>query len=271
MPDEIGPHLLGWNKPEEKDERDYKMADYLDRDESADDPTAVLDDALAALEKSKSVAQGTKDFGAAVVNFLKGVTPTPDPTPTPTPTPTPADSKQWADAHQLDQGDTPHCVGFGGAQYHNAEPVPGSYTDDDGHKIYYECKVIDGEPKQEDGSTVHSLAKALKNRKLLSTYVWAASTDDIKSWVLKNGPVVVGTDFYNDMFNPDSDGFVTPTGGIAGGHCYLVVGYYANGDYFVFQNSWGSSWGQNGYFKMKVSDFRKLLNADGEAMAAAEV
>jgi hypothetical protein len=230
----------------------------------------VLDQALDALSKAKGVAQGTKDFGAAVVDYLKGAV-TPNPPPPPPPDPPPADSRQWPDAHQLDQGNTGHCVGFGGAQYHNAEPVPGNYTNSDGHKVYYECKVIDGEPKAENGSTVHSLAKVLQNRKLLSTYVWAANTDDIKNWVLKNGPVVVGTDWYNDMFNPDADGFVVPTSGVAGGHCYLVVGYYANGDYFVFQNSWGSGWGLNGYFKMKVSDFDKLLNADGEAMAAAEV
>jgi hypothetical protein len=242
MPENIGPHLLGWNKPEETDGRDYKMADYLDRGKSADDPTVVLDQALDALSKAKGVAQGTKDFGAAVVDYLKGAV-TPNPPPPPPPDPPPADSRQWSDAHQLDQGNTGHCVGFGGAQYHNAEPVPGNYTDVMGIRSTTSARSSMVSLRQRMVLPFILLLRFFRIASLLSTYVWAANTDDIKNWVLKNGPVVVGTDWYNDMFNPDADGFVTPTGGIAGGHCYLVVGYYANGDYFVFQNSWGSRLG----------------------------
>lgn len=261
----LGNHLLGW-KPAEKDERDYKMADYLRVDATAQDFTAI-DNAVRALDTQPGAAATTKAVVHAIVDFLKGGTPTPTPTPTPVPTVT---SKDWADLRQLDQGQTGHCVGFGGAQFHNCEPYPGVYVNDDGHKLYYECKILDGEPKAENGSSVHSLAKALKNRGLISTYVWAASTDDIKAWVLNKGPVVVGTDWYNDMFNPDANGFVTPTGSLAGGHCFLLRGYNSTEDAFHFQNSWGSSWGLGGYFKIKVSDFKKLLAADGEAMASLE-
>lgn len=261
----FGPHLLGRKKPEQKDERDYKMADYLRVDATAQDFTAI-DAALKALDTQPGAAKTTKDAIHAVVDFLKGTTPTPTPTP-----PAPSGSKDWTDKQQLDQGNTGHCVGFGGAQFHNCEPYPGVYTNDDGHKLYYECKVLDGEPKAEDGSYVHTLAKALKNRGLISTYVWASTTDDIKAWVVNKGPVVVGTDWYNDMFYPENfSGYLKPTGGLAGGHCWLIVGYSASEDAFHMQNSWGTGWGVNGYSKIKVADFAKLLNADGEAMASLE-
>jgi hypothetical protein len=39
----------------------------------------------------------------------------------------------------------------------------------------------------------------------------------------------------------------------------------------VFQNSWGSGWGQNGRFKIKRADFDSLLQDSGEACCAAEL
>jgi hypothetical protein len=261
MPDKIGKHLLGWKKPDPSVRaNDYRMAYFLGKKQ---DFTA-LDEALAKIDASPGVAPGTKAGFHAFADFLKGAQPSPTPTPTPT-------VKDWPDAHQLDQGNTGHCVGFGGAQFHNADPVAGDYTDDDGHKLYYECKVLDGEPKAEDGSYVHTLAKALVNRGLIKTYVWAHTVSEIQQWILQNGPVVVGTDWYNDMFEPDKDGLVKPTGGVAGGHCFLANGYDPTKDELHFQNSWGSNWGLNGYFKMKSADFKKLLDANGEAMSAAEL
>jgi hypothetical protein len=83
--------------------------------------------------------------------------------------------------------------------------------------------------------------------------------------------VVVGTSWTNDMFNPDASGFVKPTGGVAGGHCYVMLEKVDSEDAYVFQNSWGGGWGQNGRFKMKRSDFGSLLADNGEACCAAEL
>lgn len=172
---------------------------------------------------------------------------------------------------QLDQGQTNHCVGFGWAQWGNTNPILDSYQDSDGHAIYYECKQIDGEPGQEDGSNVRSGAKAMQNRNKLNAYAFAETVDEIISWVRTNGPVVVGTTWTNDMFSPDKNGLVVPTGATAGGHCYLCVGDIASEQSGLFQNSWGTSWGLNGYFKIKWSDFDTLFKDQGEACAAVEI
>ena len=89
----------------------------------------------------------------------------------------------------------------------------------------------------------------------LAAFAFAENTNEIDDWINNNGPVVVGTAWTNDMFNPDSTGLVKPTGAVAGGHCYLMLEKVDADDTYVFQNSWGASWGHNGRFKMKRSDF----------------
>jgi len=177
----------------------------------------------------------------------------------------------WELKIQLDQGQTGHCVGFGWTGWVDAMPVEGNLQNADGHAIYYECKVIDGEPLAENGSYVRSGALALRNRGRLAAFAFAKNTTEIDDWINTHGPVVVGTSWTNDMFNPDAKGYVKPTGGVAGGHCYLMLEKVDDEDAYVFQNSWGASWGQNGRFRMKRSDFGSLLQDSGEACCAAEL
>lgn len=247
--------------PSPPDARDWRLEEFLP---PAGQDFSVLDDALSKLNANRSVAQGTKDFGGVIVSFLKGNVPVPIPVPT--------GAVEWHDSNQLNQKKTGHCVGFGCAQWGNTDPVNDNFTDNDGHAIYYECKVLDGEPKAENGSYVRSGAKALQARgRLKAGYAFASELATIKQWVLQYGPVIVGTDWMNDMFKPDANGYVVPTGGLAGGHCYLIVGYDPAKDVFKFQNSWGSSWGLNGYFYMKASDWEKLFKNNGEAFTGVEL
>lgn len=40
-------------------------------------------------------------------------------------------------------------------------------------------------------------------------------------------------------------------------HAVLAVGYYLNKygkSYIIFKNSWGSNWGENGYFRMEFKN-----------------
>lgn len=256
----LGPHLLG-RVPNEPDSRDFRSSALL--------TASPLDIALAKLVANKSVAPATKEFAKAVTQAVNALNP--NPPPPPPPPPAPSGDVVWKDTKQLDQGQTGHCVGFGWAQWGNTEPVTDSFANADGHAVYYEAKVIDGQPGQENGSQVRSGAKAMQNRKRNSVYAFAATLDDVKTWVRAKGPVVIGSDWFNDMFNPDAQGFVKPTGSLAGGHCYLLVGDLASEGAFLFQNSWGANWGKNGYFKVKYADFQKLLDNYGDACVSLEL
>lgn len=254
--------------PNTPDPRDWKMADHLVAQRLLSMSTFDgIDSALAAMRSKRFISKPTLAWAEAVTAYLKStVGPSPSPVPFP-PSPT---SKVWADKLQLDQGQTGHCVGFGWAQWGNTDPIQDSYANVDGDDIYYEAKIIDGEPGQENGSQVRSGAKAMKARGKLAGYVFAASVDEIRTWVLTKGPVVVGTDWTADMENPDSAGYVKPTGPVLGGHCYVVVG--ASPTDLHFQNSWGKDWGTPpGYFRMKTVDFAALFANQGDACAALEV
>jgi hypothetical protein len=170
----------------------------------------------------------------------------------------------------LDQGMTSHCCGFSMASFGISSPVNDKFTSDDGHKFYYVCKAIDGEPQNEEGSTIRTVARALVKVGRISTYAFAYSPDDVRKWILDKGPVIAGTVWTGGMMYPTRTGEVVPTGSELGGHAYLINGY-ADG-YYICQNSWGR-WGLNGTGRFLLSDknFAALFRANGEFIAAVEL
>lgn len=183
--------------------------------------------------------------------------------------------RTWESLRVLDQGDTGHCVGFGCAGWGIAEPVRDTWTNDDGHRIYRAAKVIDGEPDGENGSFVRSGLQALQQLGRVDTYFWLTGVgaevdmDALVDFLLGTGTVIVGTDWTADMFNPDADGFIAPTGAAEGGHCYLLRGAESR-DVIRIRNSWGDSWGKNGDAFVRTDDMKRLLDGAGEACAAIE-
>jgi hypothetical protein len=254
----LGRHLLG--RIYEPDPRDWSLSRLM---EVAEPPAATLQMTVEQILGETTYFSNWPDY----LVFWRWLKKQKKPEPTPTGDTTPG----WELKLQLDQGQTGHCVGFGWSGWVDAMPVEGTYQNADGHALYYECKVIDGEPLAENGSYVRSGALALRNRGRLSAFGFATTTDEIDDWINNHGPVVVGTSWTDDMFNPDAQGFVKPTGADAGGHCYVMIEKIDSEDAYVFQNSWSAGWGQNGRFKMKRSDFGSLLSDFGEACCAAEL
>lgn len=267
------------------------MADFLPPEATA--PSLLrVDAALAEIQRHHWIPPTDRvgqryvaKWAQAITEYLHSLAPTPPPVPPPTPTPQPPTpppppplpsptpgAKTWGDTAQLDQKDTGHCVGFGWAQWGNTEPIADFYNDDDGHAVYYECKVIELEPRQENGAQVRSGAKAMEKRGKLSAYVFATTIEEVTAWLLAKGPVVIGSNFYEGMMYPDpTNGIGTPTGRILGGHCYVADGYDAGTTLIRFQNSWGSNWALNGYFFMFAKDLAILLGEQGDACAALEI
>jgi len=163
-----------------------------------------------------------------------------------------------------------NCVGFSAADWGINLPTNTNFTNDDGHRFYYECKVIEGEPNEENGAYIRSIGKVLKANGHLEAYAFAPDINTIKYWLLYKGPIIAGTIWTEGMFTPDENNVIHPTGSSMGGHAYLLNEWRVD-DYIGIQNSWGESWGKNGKAYISKEDFEVIFAQGGEALAAVEI
>ncbi len=173
----------------------------------------------------------------------------------------------------LDQGRTPHCVAFSHMQRLRSSPVIQKNIAPDTTAIYNLAQTIDEWPGEDyDGTSVRAGAKALIQLGYYERYYWAYDAVTVKNYLLNGqGTIILGTNWFHDMFFPDKNGFVKLTGRLAGGHAYLCIGYTEKRGAFRFVNSWGKDWGQAGRFWMLGEDVDKLIQDAGEACLPIEI
>jgi len=80
--------------------------------------------------------------------------------------------------------------------------------------------------------------------------------EQIKSEIVAHGPVEGAFTVYTDFFNYRSGVYTPTTSDVAGGHAIKILGYgVENGTpYWLCANSWGPSWGMQGFFKIKQGE-----------------
>jgi C1A family cysteine protease len=73
------------------------------------------------------------------------------------------------------------------------------------------------------------------------------------------------------MFQPDSDGLLHPTGSVAGGHEWLLVGQETRvgKPCYKMHQSWGN-WGVGGYAWIAKAEYEVLFRAQGDATLILE-
>lgn len=182
----------------------------------------------------------------------------------------------WNRGWTGDQGPTPECVAYSWLHWLEDGPTtqrplaPGAGPVFDPGVIYRHAQKLDGIPGEDyAGTTVRGGAKALQERGAIESYYWSWGLDPVVKALLTEGPVVMGSNWYQGMFTPGEDGFVSPTGRVAGGHAYLLNGVNVKEEKVRFKNSWGS-WGDKGHAWMRFADLERLLGENGEAVIAVE-
>lgn len=82
----------------------------------------------------------------------------------------------------------------------------------------------------------------------------------VKKAISENNPVIIGMKVPKSFHRAGS--VWTEGGEGTGRHALCVVGYddYKNGGAFQVMNSWGTSWGDNGFTWIRYSDFEKYVN-----------
>lgn len=77
---------------------------------------------------------------------------------------------------------------------------------------------------------------------------------DMKEWLATKGALSACFTVYSDFFNYKSGVYKRVSGANQGGHCVCVVGYDDAGKYWICKNSWGTGWGDGGYFKIAYGE-----------------
>lgn len=177
----------------------------------------------------------------------------------------------------LDQGDVGSCTGnamtgaLGTGPLYDALPPGIALDENEALKLYSEAETIDGDgpyPPNDNGSSGPSAAKAAEDDGLIAGfthYIDLASTLQ----ALMNGPVILGINWYSSFDTPDPSGIVTitPDAYVRGGHEIVARVVDVSGQLIGLDNSWGTSYGVNGSFRMSYATLERLLSENGDCTA----
>lgn len=166
----------------------------------------------------------------------------------------------------LDQGKEGACVGFGWTNELGATPIRYKIDQALAQRIYQRARQLDDwEGEDYDGTSVLAGAKAATEYGFLKEYRWAFGLHDVLIALSYKGPVVLGVNWYEGMFDTDANGFIRVAGDLSGGHCILAYAIDTNEKTVTLRNSWGREWGTEGSCKLTWADLERLLAEQGEA------
>lgn len=199
--------------------------------------------------------------------------------------------RTWRLPILLDQGQTSACTGNARAHDLAASPSPlkqanGLPIDQEfAQQIYRLAQTLDEWPGEAyNGSSVLGAAKAAQKLGFIGEYRWAFNIDDMLAALATIGPVVVGTDWRNCMYDtlPSGELIVDPASKVDGGHSYIIRGVIVSEKHKAelvgkgrnrkgvplmrARNSWGPSYGVNGEMLIWSDDYENHLMPGGEQM-----
>jgi len=79
---------------------------------------------------------------------------------------------------------------------------------------------------------------------------WHAITTiaEMKRWLATNGPLITAFNVYLDFYSYTGGVYMHVSGARDGGHCVSCVGYDDARRAWLCKNSWGTGWGEGGFF-----------------------
>jgi C1A family cysteine protease len=87
----------------------------------------------------------------------------------------------------------------------------------------------------------------------------APTVDAIKNALVTYGPLVTTMDVYADFFSYHSGIYKYVSGTYQGGHAILIVGFDDANQCFKVKNSWGTGWGEAGFFRIAYSEVTSVV------------
>lgn len=161
----------------------------------------------------------------------------------------------------LNQGQTNMCVTYAVGTHvdwninmtHKTKCVDNNVD----RKSIYSVRSTSGD----NGMTIKEALSFLKNKGVktskglikIDNYAKIGSIDSLKQAIIVNGPCVGGVMCYNNYTEFWKKTSTQPLGG----HAICIIGYNKEG--FIIRNSWGTSYGKNGYSILKYDDFMSFF------------
>lgn len=178
-------------------------------------------------------------------------------------------SYTWGCGVNLDQGREGACVGFAWSQEAAAKPKVIPVSNATARQLYHDAQKVDEWPGENyEGTSVLAGAKTVQRYGWVTEYRWAFNLTDALTAISRTGPVVLGVNWYDAMFDTDRDGLVHVAGSVAGGHAILARGVNVKARTVLLHNSWGTDWGGTrwgpGTALITWDDLERLLSEDGE-------
>jgi len=177
----------------------------------------------------------------------------------------------------FDQGNLGSCTGNSAVGLISTDPYfsilpAGTELDEKvAVSVYSDATKIDNAPgsypPNDTGSDGLSVAKVLQSRGLISGFTHCFSLNDVLA-ALTQHPIMIGVNWYHNMFHPDSNGILNIPAGdyVAGGHEFILDEIDVERQLVGMQNSWGADWGvDNGRAYMSFDTLGRLLQEQGDA------
>ncbi|MCG6551270.1 MAG: fibronectin type III domain-containing protein [Candidatus Magnetominusculus sp. LBB02] len=120
-------------------------------------------------------------------------------------------------------------------------------------------------------STRTSAADTIKSWQWVTTSASASNVDTLRAALNTYGPIVITMAVYTDFFYYTSGIYSHTSGSLAGYHAILLVGYNDAEQSFIVKNSWGSSWGEKGYFRIAYSETSSVTQFGYQSIAYPQV
>jgi C1A family cysteine protease len=85
-------------------------------------------------------------------------------------------------------------------------------------------------------------------------WVGVKGVEDMKQTLVDEGPFEAAMMVYSDFYDYTGGVYRHTYGSLEGGHAVTIVGYSDYGGYWIAKNSWGTGWGENGWFRIAYGE-----------------
>jgi len=94
---------------------------------------------------------------------------------------------------------------------------------------------------------------------------------ELKHALYSHGPLLTAFDVYDDFYSYSSGVYSYVWGEYLGGHAVVLVGWDDSLEAFIVKNSWGTGWGEGGFFKIAYSELESVSRFSKQTIAIENI